>query len=30
MFQHVMQNSDAEMVSSTQILESLQHPVLVT
>jgi len=29
MFQHVMQNSEAEMFSSTQILESLQHPVLV-
>ncbi|RYF43876.1 PAS domain-containing protein [Sphingomonas sp. STIS6.2] len=29
MFEHLMQNSEAAMLSSGQILESLQHPVLV-
>jgi diguanylate cyclase (GGDEF)-like protein len=29
MFQSVMQNSETAMVSSAQVLESLQHPVLV-
>jgi hypothetical protein len=28
MFQSVMQNSETAMVSSAQVLESLQHPVL--
>jgi nitrogen-specific signal transduction histidine kinase len=29
MFEHLMQNSEIAMISSAQILESLQNPVLV-